>query len=830
MAQFKDLPIKSKLRRMSAIVSASVLLLACLAFVAYDIATFKNSIAARVRTGADIVSINVTPALLFRDQGAATETLGALRVSPTIISAAVYALDGKLFAKYVRRIGGDSAVLPETLDVAGGAYRVESSDLIVHSPIVSDGKTIGVVSIHSDLSEIATRVRDYLQIALIVLALSFAIAWGVSSRLEKKISGPILSLTQTSRTITSQRDYSLRARVETSDEIGILGTAFNDMLDEVGRRAHAIEESNRALQHEMAERRLGEQKIRAQLEHLNLLDQITRAIGERQDLRSIFQVVVGSVEESLPVDFGCICMYHETARELNVMCVGSRSAALAHEMAMDERSSISVDANGLARCIAGELVYEPDIGDVRYPFPERLARGGLGSVVMAPLKSEDRVFGVLVAARREAQGFSSVECEFLRQLSEHVALAAHQAQLYDALQHAYDDLRQTQQSVMQQERLRALGQMASGIAHDINNALSPVSLYAESMLEMERNLSERGRGYLQTIQRAVGDVAQTVARMREFYRQRDTPIELAPVQINALVQQVLDLTRARWSDMPLRQGVVIEALTQLASDLPQAMGVESEIREALTNLVFNAVDAMPAGGTLTLRTRFTTAQPPTVVVEIADSGIGMDEETRRRCLEPFFTTKGERGTGLGLAMVFGTMQRHGADIEIESTLGIGTVVRLLFPVAEAISLEPGKLTEPRAQPSRLRLLLIDDDPILLKSLRDTLETDGHVIVSANGGEDGISVFRAAFARGEAFAAVITDLGMPHVDGRKVAEAVKTTAPDTPVILLTGWGQRLMAEGDIPPCVDRVLAKPPKLRELRQVLAHLCPTTTTGLDA
>jgi CheY-like chemotaxis protein len=145
-------------------------------------------------------------------------------------------------------------------------------------------------------------------------------------------------------------------------------------------------------------------------------------------------------------------------------------------------------------------------------------------------------------------------------------------------------------------------------------------------------------------------------------------------------------------------------------------------------------------------------------------------------------------------------------------------------------LEPGKLTEPRAQPSRLRLLLIDDDPILLKSLRDTLETDGHVIVSANGGEDGISVFRAAFARGEAFAAVITDLGMPHVDGRKVAEAVKTTAPDTPVILLTGWGQRLMAEGDIPPCVDRVLAKPPKLRELRQVLAHLCPTTTTGLDA
>jgi PAS domain S-box-containing protein len=574
---------------------------------------------------------------------------------------------------------------------------------------------------------------------------------------------------------------------------------------------------------DVTERKQAEQRIRAQLEHLGLLDQITRAIGERQDLKSIFQVVVRTLEDSLPIDFGCVCLYDPAENALRVTCVGVKSEVLAHELTMDEQASIDVDENGLGRCVQGQLVYEPDIGQVRFPFPERLARGGLGSLVMAPLRSESRVFGVLVAARREAQGFSSVECEFLRQLSEHVAVAAHQAQLYGALQQAYDDLRQTQQAVMQQERLRALGQMASGIAHDINNALSPVSLYAESMLETERNLSDRARGYLETIQRAVEDVAQTVAGLREFYRPREAQLALAPVQMNSLMQQVVDLTRARWSDMPQQRGIMIRMLTELAPDLPKIMGVESEIREALTNLVFNAVDAMPEGGALTLRTRVADAgsERAAVVVEVADNGIGMDEETRRRCLEPFFTTKGERGTGLGLAMVFGMVQRHSADLEIESAPGAGTTMRLVFAVPTAIPAEPGRPAEALKVLSRLRLLLIDDDPILLKSLRDALETDGHVIVTVNGGEAGISTFRASLDRGEPFAAVITDLGMPYVDGRQVAAAVKETSRATPVILLTGWGQRLVAEGDIPPHVDRVLAKPPKLRELREALAQLC---------
>ena len=149
-----------------------------------------------------------------------------------------------------------------------------------------------------------------------------------------------------------------------------------------------------------------------------------------------------------------------------------------------------------------------------------------------------------------------------------MALASNQAQLHRALQKAYDDLRQTQQAVMQQERLRALGQMASGIAHDINNTISPIALYTESLLEKEAGLSERGRNYLKTIQHAIEDVAETVSRMREFYRQREPQLATRSVAMNGLIQQVLDLTRVRWNDMPQQRGAMIQVQTEWAADLP----------------------------------------------------------------------------------------------------------------------------------------------------------------------------------------------------------------------------------------------------------------------
>jgi signal transduction histidine kinase/ActR/RegA family two-component response regulator len=625
--------------------------------------------------------------------------------------------------------------------------------------------------------------------ALLLVAIIVGATVGAAAYAARRIARPITAIAEVARARAGgARDA--RAALDGPGEVADVGVAFNALIDT---------------------RELAQAKLQLQLSRLDLLHRITRAIGERHDLRSIFQVVIRSLEADLPIDFGCICLHEEAERMLVVNSVGSATV-------LAEQERIGVDSNGLASCLKGELVYEPDITRAKGDFTQRLTDAGLRALVISPLLAQGTVFGVLIVARKQTESFSSNECEFLRQLSDHVALATHQAQLYTTLQQAYDNLRQSQQTVMQQERLRALGQMASGVAHDINNAIAPIALYTESLLEHESGLPERARDYLNIIRRSIADVGETVKGMRDFYRPQDRQSALMRIDLNPIVSQVIELTRGRWRDLPQQRGIAIAMRTELQQPLAEILGHEGEIRDALTNLIFNAVDAMPDGGTLTVRTR---GSPETVQLEVADSGIGMDEETRRRCLEPFFTTKGERGNGLGLAMVYGMVRRHSAELEIDSTLHQGTIMRITFPAtrAEAAAMPTGTHA---AVVRPLSILIVDDDPLVLESLRATLQSDGHAVTAADGGQAGIDSFTQARERGARFDVVITDLGMPHVDGRRVASAVKATSPKTPVILLTGWGQRLVDDGDIPTHVDHVLNKPPKLRDLRAALSHVIP--------
>jgi signal transduction histidine kinase len=394
------------------------------------------------------------------------------------------------------------------------------------------------------------------------------------------------------------------------------------------------------------------------------------------------------------------------------------------------------------------------------------------------------------------------------------------------LEQSNEALRQAQQTLIQQERLRALGQMASGIAHDINNAISPIALYTEALLEHETTLSERARGYLTMIQRAIDDASHTVGRMREFSRPRERDPQLSDVELNPLVQQVIDLTRARWNDLAQRRGVMIEVRAELGVDLQSIRGAENEIRDALSNLVLNAVDALPQGGVIEVMTRMSSLTgshgniEPCVILEVRDNGVGMDEESRRRCLEPFFTTKGDRGTGLGLAMVYGMAKRHSAGLDIDSRLGHGTTVRLTFRAGTAPGATSARNPSPMFTSRSLRVLLVDDDPALLESLRSSLTDEGHKVASANGGQAGIEAFRDAQKGGKPFDIVITDLRMPYVDGRQVVASIRAMSPGTPIILLTGWGQHVAGENEGALQVDRVLGKPPRVRELRSALAEL----------
>jgi len=791
--------IRRQLIQMVLLISGAVLLLTVISLFAYDFVTFRQSSQRQLDTLGRAIAANSTAALAFDNSDDAQTVLAAFEVDAHVTHAALYRLDGRLFAVYPSKAGGG---VPASLQPDATGFRFDNGDLIDVLAVTEGSRRMGTLFLESDLRALYDRMRVYAGIVTLLVIAAAALAYALSRRLQHRISGPILALAQTANAISTRHDYSVRANKANVYELDQLTDAFNHMLGTIHK---------------------SEARLHVQLGHLSLLQQITRAIGERQDLASIAQVVVSTLERNMPIQFGCIAQYDATSGALTVMTVGVASQEYGERLELDKGAQILLAENGLEACGTGQLLHEPDTQQVALPLLQRLAHCGLGSVVIAPLIAERTFFGVLLAARQDIDAFSSPDCEFLKQLSEHVALASRQAELNSALQMAYDDLRRSQQTTMQQERLRALGQIASGIAHDINNAISPVSLYTESLLEREPNLSERARSYLTTIQRAIADVAGTVSRMREFYRQREPQLSLSRVDLNVTVQEALQLTHARWSDLPQQKGIMVEVQTDLAPVPAEVMVAEGELRDALTNLIFNAVDAMPEGGTLTIRTRRILAASADgaerVHIEISDTGIGMDEATQRRCLEPFFTTKGERGSGLGLAMVYGMISRHSAELQLESTPGQGSTFRLIFAAAGNLPVKepsPAVTFEKRL----LRILLVDDDPLLMGSLQEVLLSDGHDVTASNGGQAAIDTFNEAMKSNQPFSIVITDLGMPYVDGRRVAAAVKEASPRTPVVLLTGWGQRLVSEGDIPPHVDRVLNKPPRLIELRSALMDL----------
>jgi signal transduction histidine kinase/CheY-like chemotaxis protein len=790
-------PIRRKLSTLTLTTCGIALLITATVFLLGELHQIRRSSLQQLRTLSEAIASNSTAALAFDNPEDASGILAAFRSDPNIEVAALFKADGTFFVAYPP---GATVVPPGP---GAREFTFEHGKLLGVAEVREDSHLLGTLFVRSDMRATYQRLGLYALLAALVITLTLLVAWVIARRLQKQLSESILSLAATAEAVSQRHDYHVRAALPGINELDTLGSAFNQMLD------HAQQ---------------SESRLSAQVSRLALLQEITHSIGSRHDLSSIFQVVLGSLEEHLPIQFGCVCLHESRAGVMTVESMGPASGLLAQAMGLAAGTSVPVGQNGLYRALQGTLIHEPDVSESRSPFPQRFASAGLHSLVLAPLAVESSVFGVLVAARRNPNAFSSADCEFLKQLSEHVALASHQAQLYGALQQAYDDLRQTQQSVLQNERLRALGQMASGIAHDINNAISPVSLYTELLLQQEQHLSTQGRARLGTMQRAIEDVAGTIERMREFYRPRESARAFRKVDVHAAIDQVVELTRPRWQALPQERGIFIDVRRHFAAGRLEILGDEVELRDALTNLVFNAVDAMPEGGTLTLTTgvRRGNDTMPGISIEVSDTGIGMDEETRRRCMEPFFTTKGERGTGLGLASVFGMLRRHDADFEIDSAPGIGTTVRMIFPDMPDMATGAGGVVPLQAIRKNLKILVVDDDPVLTRSLQDALETDGHRLELAPGGQAGIDAFRKSLDAGRAFDLVITDLGMPRVDGRKVAEAIKMASSVTPIIMLTGWGQRLIDEGEVPPNVDRVLSKPPRLPLLRAAIAELVP--------
>jgi signal transduction histidine kinase len=378
---------------------------------------------------------------------------------------------------------------------------------------------------------------------------------------------------------------------------------------------------------------------------------------------------------------------------------------------------------------------------------------------------------------------------------------------------ALGQLRASQDAVIQRERMHALGRMANGIAHDLNNTLAPIVGFSELLL-MKPEIGEdsaKRRNYLTMINNAAKDAAKVVRRLREFYRHRDDKEELTPIVVNDLVEQVVSFTEPRWKNQAQVVGVNIDIRLELGQ-VPTVAGNETELREALVNLIFNSVDAIEKRGTITIRTE---VQGRWLVITVADDGAGMDEETRARCMEPFFTTKGEQGTGLGLGSVYGIVRRHEGEIDIQSELGRGTSVSISIPLEREVTRPPQALL-PTAQPKRSRaILVVEDEPLVREVLQVYLAEDQHDVTVAENGRDGLEKFR-----GGRFDLVLTDRAMPEMNGDELAKEIKKLRPEQKIILLTGFGDLMTGAGEQPEGVDLVVSKPFTLNTLRESLVKI----------
>ena len=379
----------------------------------------------------------------------------------------------------------------------------------------------------------------------------------------------------------------------------------------------------------------------------------------------------------------------------------------------------------------------------------------------------------------------------------------------------YQELDRSRRRSAQTERLRALGEMAAGVAHDFNNLLAIILGRAELLLHALPAAAPAGeRRPIDLIVQAARDGARTVRRIQEFTR-RTPRGPLRPVSLGGVARDVIEMTRPRWDDEAQANGIRYE-VTAEDDETPPVLADAPELREALTNLVLNALDAMPSGGRLTVRT---TAEGPRVRCEVIDTGLGMPGHVRERAFEPFFSTKLETGSGLGLSIVYGIVTRLGGEVAVDSAPGAGSTFVLWLPIAADAPEEAAAVSAVTHRPRALRVLVVEDEPEVLAVLTDLLTTEGHRPLAC---PSAATALRALDA--EPFDVVLTDLGMPGIGGWGVAAGVKERRPGTPVGLVTGWGDIVDPTAAVARGVDFVLAKPVERAHLRAALAALAGAT------
>ena len=458
-------------------------------------------------------------------------------------------------------------------------------------------------------------------------------------------------------------------------------------------------------------------------------------------------------------------------------------------------TSLFVHEHPTARALRGEAVRNETM---------LVRRGAEGEQIIEvnsnPLRDAGQtVVGAVTVERdvTERTRLARELAEQVRRANELYAVVSTEAErLEQQVKERTAEIGRLEETRSRERRLAAVGQLAAGVMHDVNNALNPI-VAAAHLLQLHANNPEKVRDYAIRIARAAETGAATASRVGRFLRQ--DPITLAPdarIDLAVITDEVIAMTRPIWAERVGGGTVLLNR--SLAADV-MARAVAGEVREALLNLIQNALDAMNGGGTLGVTVRRDRAS---AIVEVHDSGHGMSPEVRERAFEPFFSTKGANGSGLGLAEVYGVVKRHNGRVEIDSEVGRGTTVRLLFPVADPLAQTPPTVAviDPLRRLPR-RILVVEDHVDGRELLTQVLQMAGHEVVA-------VATMAAAesMLEGEAppFDVVITDIGLPDGVGTDLASRIRRRFPAMRVGVITGWELRPESMADAHFCLRKPL--------------------------
>jgi len=575
-------------------------------------------------------------------------------------------------------------------------------------------------------------------------------------------------------------------------------------------------------------------------EEAEALQELARVISSTLESDEIFRVLIERTCQVLGVSR---CALWEARRDGEGLRLRQRRSVGLNRRAWEE-VPLRVGEGTTGACIArrapvwtADILHDPGI-QLSEAGRARVTAEGYRAVCSAPILLPDGPFGVLAIYRDDPHTFDAREVALLSAFAGQAALAIQNARHYAETRRAYEDLQAAQEQLVQVEKLRALGEMAGGVAHDFNNLLA--AILGRAQLLRLRDVDPQVHEGLAVIERVALDGAETVRRILGFARVRPEA-QYAPVDVADLIPQALEVARPRWKDEAQARGAAIEAVLAL-EPVPRVLGNAAELREVIVNLVFNAVDAMPHGGRLTVGarrllrpTRASGAVNPRretladeagasqelIEVFVRDTGVGMPDPIRRRAFEPFFTTKGAKGTGLGLSVVYGIVSRHGGEVLLESQEGVGTTVTLRLPATDRPATDPGR-ADPPAAARQGRIVVVDDEEVLAEALAELLRLQRHQVHAFTDPRRALE----HLAR-EPADIVFTDLGMSEMSGWNVARRARELHPAVSIILVTGWGHAIdpaqVREGR----VNAVVAKPFRVEDILQVVAELLPERPAG---